>query len=520
MNIKYDWCLGTVVNSVSNYDSLINECSELYSEHYGRWGVSAPAERIGKRVKLSPDKIRQWLSSEESSIYWAKDEDKLVGYAIAIQVQVKKYGVISWVTQLVVHQNYRNNGIAKALLTSIWGFSDHFAWGIVSANPYAIRALETTTRRRAIPLRIKNNLKKIVLVGAEHIPYIDTSIETVVNKFTSKINTNFPIDHSEVGQMLEDVISPNIPWELGELDEGWEWLAFTFNDQIPFALGEAEIKRLLDTANQIAKKAYGRMDYSLQPWAKNTSKEIDFIISQCHLNPGDLVFDFGCGSGRHAVALAERGMRVVGIDYVEKHIKEANKLKEEKRLDQLSFICGDCKSEILHGERAKAILCLYDVVGSFVDNNSNQEILHNIYRHLMDDGTALISVMNYELTKANAKYKFSITKNPNELLNLKPSTIQGETGDIFNGEYYLLETDSQGIIYRREQFNRGHALPIELIVRDRRFTSEEIEGMCRLARLEVEFCRYVNSGGWSENRNATDKHAKEILLKCHRQNIT
>lgn len=515
MSIVYDWSYGNFINNSSEYESLLNEFSDLYSENYGKWGNTVPSSRIGKNVKLTPARIREWLNSKSSSVYWAKDDDKLVGYAIAVQVDYPKHGVISWVTQLVVHESYRNQGIAKDLLLTIWGFSDDFAWGIVSANPYAIRALEKTTRRRAIPLRIKNNLHKIISVGAENIPYITSTIENLVNEDTSKINTEFPIDHSEVQEMINSVVNKSIPWTLGSLDEGWEWLAFTFRDQIPFELEKKEITHIINTADKVAKISYERMNYDTQSWASNTDQEVEFIIAECNLSPGDLVIDFGCGTGRHALLLAEKGMRVLAVDYVDRHIKEANKNKEAKNLKNITFFYGDCRSIEL--EKAKAAICLYDVVGSYVNNSSNQQILNNIQNHLMKNGTAIISVMNYALTKEKAKYKFSMTQNPNNLLTLKPSTIQERTGNIFDPDYYMIETDSPGVVYRREQFKRGRTLPIELIVRDRRFTKCEIENMCLSAGLEVNFSRFVNSGGWNTNRKAIDDSAKEILIKCQKR---
>ena len=158
MNISYEWIFGNFISGNQLYENLINECSQLYSTQYGKWSYSA-SQNPGQKNKLSPKRSREWVESGNSSLYYAKDGDMLVGYAIAIQLDIPKYGAISWVTQLVVHENYRNQEIAKNLLHSIWGFTDNFAWGIISANPYAIRALEKTTRRRSDPVRIKHNLK-------------------------------------------------------------------------------------------------------------------------------------------------------------------------------------------------------------------------------------------------------------------------------------------------------------------------------------------------------------------------
>ena len=62
--------------------------------------------------------------------------------------------------QLVVHTDYRNQNVAKQLLYSIWCESSNFAWGIVSSNPYAIRALEKATRRRSSPKIIRKHIEK------------------------------------------------------------------------------------------------------------------------------------------------------------------------------------------------------------------------------------------------------------------------------------------------------------------------------------------------------------------------
>lgn len=50
-------------------------------------------------------------------------------YAIAVQLNVPKYGVISWVAQLVVHEDYRHKDVSKNILSSTWGFSDNYAFG-------------------------------------------------------------------------------------------------------------------------------------------------------------------------------------------------------------------------------------------------------------------------------------------------------------------------------------------------------------------------------------------------------
>lgn len=514
MSISYEWMYSGFMCGNEHYDSLINECSHLYSTQYGKWSKSA-SYNAGKRIKLSPKKIREWLNDSNAALYWAKDDEVLIGYAIAIQLEIPKYGVVSWVTQLVVHEDYRHQDIAKNLLHSIWGFTDNFAWGIVSANPYAIRALEKTTRRRSDPVRIKHNLRKILSIGIEHLPYINECTEAFVTNEVSRINTEFFVDHCDVEKMIEDVVTDTVPWSLGTLDEGWEWLAFTFRDQLPFDLSEEEILTMLKASDHVVHNAYRRMNISdSHSWTTNTENEVQFICRECELKRGDVLFDFGCGQGRHSLELAKRGIAVVGIDYIDKNIEIANRKKDEQGIKTAEFILGDCRGITLNA-KAEAAICLYDVIGTYAENEENIKIIKNIAHHLKQGGIALISVMNFHLTYAQAKHKFILRDNPNALLTLKPSNIMETTGNVFDPDYYLVDTES-GIVYRREQFKHGRALPVELIVRDKRFTINEIESICRESGLIIEYSRFVNARDWETGFDSINKSAKEILLKCRK----
>ena len=137
-------------------------------------------------------------------------------------------------------------------------------------------------------------------------------------------------------------------------------------------------------------------------------------------------------------------------------------------------------------------------------------------KHLKPGGVALISVMNYELTLSQAKNKFKLSNNPDALLSLKPCNIMERSGNIFDPEYYLVDEET-GLVYRREQFKRGRALPVELIVRDRRYKMETIKHMCEQSGLIVENCKYVSARDWNNSLDLHNKSAKEILLKCRKK---
>jgi hypothetical protein len=114
------WHLGESRSGTGNAD--------LYSTQYGVWGAAGP--RPSENIRLSPGKLRAWLCSRESRIAWATAFGKIIGYAIAVQTNLSDLGVVSWVTQLVVHRDHRNAGIGRlADLKGLdWLISRTFEW--------------------------------------------------------------------------------------------------------------------------------------------------------------------------------------------------------------------------------------------------------------------------------------------------------------------------------------------------------------------------------------------------------
>jgi len=494
-------------------DTLIQECSALYSQHYGVWaeGGAAPA---GRRIRLSAARLREWTSDELVSLALATWRGALIGYAIVLQAKVKDFGTVSWVTQFVVHGEHRARGVGQRLLFAAWGMSDHAAWGITTSNPYAVRALEKATRRRCSPERILRNHRRLQRVGIERVPYLNAGTCFEVSPGGSRVDTGFFVDHSGLDEKLRAVTAADKPWLLGELPAGWELFAFCFADQPQIRLTRSEIDGMLEAADEITREAYGRMTVSDHGWARHSGREADWILEYAGIHAGDAVLDLGCGIGRHAIALAARGCEAVGVEYSTELIDRARASARHEGSGQVAFVAGDCRTLSL-GRLFPAVVCLYDVVGTYAEEESNLRLLETIRRHLVPGGRALLSVMNGTLTRQRATAFFSLDADPDRLLSLAASDTMQKSGDIFDPDYFLIETGS-GVVYRKERFGAEGHLPSELIVRDRRFSVEEIVDLCRAAGLTVRWARPVRAGRWDEELPELHPNAKEILVLCER----
>jgi SAM-dependent methyltransferase len=60
--------------------------------------------------------------------------------------------------------------------------------------------------------------------------------------------------------------------------------------------------------------------YLRYSFTMGTANEVAFLVDELDLRPGQRVLDVGCGPGRHARALGERGIEVVGVDIAQRFV--------------------------------------------------------------------------------------------------------------------------------------------------------------------------------------------------------
>ena len=129
----------------------VQKTAKLFTDHYGLW--SAYAETVNPKlrghVKMSAEMIkRKIIDKADRYVAMAFDGERLIGHAFYLRRKNKRGHYITWILQLVVDAEYRGNNIGTNLMRSIWELSDNWAWGLYTANPSTVKALETATMRK------------------------------------------------------------------------------------------------------------------------------------------------------------------------------------------------------------------------------------------------------------------------------------------------------------------------------------------------------------------------------------
>jgi SAM-dependent methyltransferase len=120
---------------------------------------------------------------------------------------------------------------------------------------------------------------------------------------------------------------------------------------------------------------------------ERTALEVDFVASQ--LSEGARVLDVPCGTGRHAVALAERGYVVAGLD-----ISEAALAVARGAGPQLDLRQGDMRKLPWPDGSFDAVLNLWTAFGYFESQEEDERVLAEFARVLAPGGMLILDTIN------------------------------------------------------------------------------------------------------------------------------
>jgi SAM-dependent methyltransferase len=132
-------------------------------------------------------------------------------------------------------------------------------------------------------------------------------------------------------------------------------------------------------------------------FTRNTPAEVEFLVDELRLQPGARVLDLGCGTGRHAVELARRGYRMVGLDLSRGMLRHAQAAAHAAGVS-VDWIQADATRFIAPG-RFDGAICLCE--GSFgLSGDDEDPIAHdeavafNLGHCLRPGGRLILTALN------------------------------------------------------------------------------------------------------------------------------
>lgn len=119
-----------------------------------------------------------------------------------------------------------------------------------------------------------------------------------------------------------------------------------------------------------------------------TVKEVDFMLPYFNLQPGSKVLDLMCGYGRHALALARKGVAVTAVDNLQDYITEIQQTttKENLSVKAVKASATDYKGDDIFD----LIICMGNSL-QFFNADDTIKLLRNIAAQLKGGGHLLIN---------------------------------------------------------------------------------------------------------------------------------
>jgi SAM-dependent methyltransferase len=125
--------------------------------------------------------------------------------------------------------------------------------------------------------------------------------------------------------------------------------------------------------------------------ADQTLREVEFIEASLDVKPGGQVLDVGCGYGRHAIELVQRGLDVTGLDLSLPLLLRAAD-EAQKRAMSVNFVHADMR-EMAFDKQFDGVYCMLTSFGYF-DEETNLRVAEGMARALKPGGRLLLDLVN------------------------------------------------------------------------------------------------------------------------------
>lgn len=177
---------------------------------------------------------------------------------------------------------------------------------------------------------------------------------------------------------------------------------------------------------------------------------LDIIFKRfCQNKPVELL-DIGCGTGNHVLILAERGMKVIGIDQSEKMIQVSKKKAKKKRIDSTFFVQDMRYLKI--PKKVDCAISMFNGFGYLLTQQDLEQFLSSLHKSLKEDSLFVFEFWNIGGIKSTP-YKNWTKRRQNGLLmyRVEQSSFQVETNILQSLKDFIIIQDDKLLDFFEEK---------------------------------------------------------------------
>lgn len=175
--------------------------------------------------------------------------------------------------------------------------------------------------------------------------------------------------------------------------------------------------------------------------AERTQHEVNNIVANFSDEHISEILDLGCGTGRIAIKLAERGYRVTGVDWNKTAI---NLAKENDNKSLVNFIHEDYH-ELNYKSKFHCVLSWYTSFGYFSDKENN-ELLNRVFSALKSDGLFILDHPNRD--RVLGKFQKDIVEEYNNAIMIDERTFNPLNGFLYQNRTFIINGEIRRLQYK------------------------------------------------------------------------
>lgn len=193
---------------------------------------------------------------------------------------------------------------------------------------------------------------------------------------------------------------------------------------------------------------------------------------------GDPVLELACGSGRIAIPLAEKGVRIIGLD-LSKDMLKAARVKIAERGVTVPLVQADMRNFDL-GQTFKIIFIAAQSLSHLYTREDVEACFAAVQRHLAPGGRFIIELFNpsVKLLAREPGVRYTLPKSEYDDPNGKGKVIQTEEVD-YDSATQVMQINW---FFRYEGSNEEPVLSFEM----RQFFPQEIDALLNYNGFEIE----------------------------------